>query len=45
MKDQYSNIGVGLLGHALSLKAGVPLEQPVKDSILNVLGMKIQELQ
>jgi serine-type D-Ala-D-Ala carboxypeptidase/endopeptidase len=39
VKDVYSNIGVGLLGHALSLKAGVPLEQLVKDRILNVLGM------
>jgi len=39
VKDEYSNFGVGLLGHALSLKAGVPLEQLVKDSILNILGM------
>jgi serine-type D-Ala-D-Ala carboxypeptidase/endopeptidase len=35
----YSNIGVGLLGHALSLKAGIPYEQLVRDRILNVLGM------
>ena len=39
VKDEYSNFGVGLLGYALSLKAGVPLEQPFKDGILNVLGM------
>ena len=30
---------MGLLGHALSLKAGVPLEQLIKDRILNILGM------
>lgn len=39
VKDEYSNFGVGLLGHALSLKAGVPLEQLIKDRILNILGM------
>ena len=36
---QYSTFGMGLLGHILSLKAGVPYEQLVKDRILNVLGM------
>jgi serine-type D-Ala-D-Ala carboxypeptidase/endopeptidase len=35
----YSDIGMGLLGHALSLKAGIPYEQLVRDRILNVLGM------
>jgi CubicO group peptidase (beta-lactamase class C family) len=35
----YSNLGVGLLGHALSQKAGIPYEQLVRDRILNVLGM------
>lgn len=35
----YSNFGAGILGHALSLKAGVPYEQLVRDRILNVLGM------
>jgi CubicO group peptidase (beta-lactamase class C family) len=35
----YSNLGVGLLGHALSLKAGIPYEQLIRDRILNVLGM------
>jgi len=39
VKDHYSNIGAGILGQALSLKAGVPLEQLFKDKIWNVLGM------
>ncbi|MGB7637904.1 MAG: serine hydrolase domain-containing protein [Nitrososphaeraceae archaeon] len=38
-KFQYSDFGLGLLGYILSLKAGVPYEQLVKDRILNVLGM------
>ncbi len=38
-KFQYSDLGLGLLGHILSLKAGVPYEQLIKDRILNVLGM------
>ena len=38
-KFQYSDLGLGLLGHVLSLKAGVPYEQLIKDRILNVLGM------
>jgi serine-type D-Ala-D-Ala carboxypeptidase/endopeptidase len=37
-KYEYS-FGLGLLGHILSLKAGVPYEQLVTDRILNVLGM------
>lgn len=36
---QYSSLGLGLLGHILSLKVGVPYEQLVKDRILDVLGM------
>jgi serine-type D-Ala-D-Ala carboxypeptidase/endopeptidase len=36
---QYSDFGLGLLGYILSLKAGVPYEQLVKDRILDVLGM------
>ncbi len=36
---EYSNFGSGLLGHILSVKAGVPYEQLVKDRILDVLGM------
>ena len=35
----YSNLGGGLLGHILSLKAGIPYEQLLRDRILNVLGM------
>jgi CubicO group peptidase (beta-lactamase class C family) len=35
----YNNLGLGLLGYVLSLKAGVPYGQLVKDRILNVLGM------
>ena len=35
----YSNLGVGLLGHAISLKAGIPYEQLLRDRILDVLGM------
>lgn len=38
-KASYSDIGMGLLGHILSLKAGVSFDQLVKDRILNVLGM------
>ncbi|HKO65312.1 MAG TPA: serine hydrolase domain-containing protein [Candidatus Nitrosocosmicus sp.] len=36
---KYSNIGMGMLGQALSLKMGVPLIQLIEDRILNVLGM------
>jgi len=39
VKDKYSNFGVGLLRHALSLKAGMPLDQLIKERILNVLEM------
>ena len=39
IEDIYSNIGAGLLGQALSLKAGVPIEQLLNDRIWNVLGM------
>jgi CubicO group peptidase (beta-lactamase class C family) len=35
----YSNLGADVLGHILSLKAGIPYEQLVRDRILNVLGM------
>src|SRR6476619_4569547 len=38
-KANYSDFGMGLLGHILSLRAGVPYAQLVKDRILNVLGM------
>ena len=36
---QYSNFGIGLLAHMLSVKTGVPYEQLVKHRILDVLGM------
>lgn len=36
---QYSNFGIGLLAHILSVKAGVSYEQLVKHRILDVLGM------
>jgi D-alanyl-D-alanine-carboxypeptidase/D-alanyl-D-alanine-endopeptidase len=39
VRYNYNNLGMGLLGHVLSLKAGVPYEQLVKDRILDVLGM------
>lgn len=35
----YSNFGVGLLGHILSLKANMPFENLVKERILKPLGM------
>lgn len=38
-KFEYSSFGIGLLGHILSLKAGIPYNQLVRDRILNVLGM------
>jgi D-alanyl-D-alanine-carboxypeptidase/D-alanyl-D-alanine-endopeptidase len=38
-KANYSDFGMGLLGHILSLRAGVPYTQLVKDRILSVLGM------
>ncbi|HEV2691239.1 MAG TPA: serine hydrolase, partial [Bryobacteraceae bacterium] len=38
-KYLYSNVGVGLLGHALSLKAGSSYEQMVRKRILEPLGM------
>jgi CubicO group peptidase (beta-lactamase class C family) len=39
VRYSYNNLGMGLLGHVLSLKAGVPYGELVKDRILNVLGM------
>lgn len=36
----YSNLGVGLLGHALSLRAGKSYEQLVTDRVLKPLAMK-----
>jgi CubicO group peptidase (beta-lactamase class C family) len=37
---EYSNLGVGLLGHALALKAGTSYENLVTRRILTPLGMK-----
>ena len=36
----YSNLGVGLLGHALALRAGKPYEQLLIERITGPLGMK-----
>jgi serine-type D-Ala-D-Ala carboxypeptidase/endopeptidase len=36
---EYSNLGVGLLGHALSLRAGMDYEAMVKAHVLGPLGM------
>ena len=36
---EYSNLGVGLLGHALALKAGTSYEELVKRRVLKPLGM------
>ena len=38
-KYEYSNLGVGLLGHALSLKAGMSYEELVRRRVLGPLGM------
>jgi serine-type D-Ala-D-Ala carboxypeptidase/endopeptidase len=38
-KADYSDIGMGLLGHILSLRTGVSYDQLVKDGILDVLAM------
>ncbi len=37
---EYSNLGVGLLGHALALRAGKPYETLVRERILQPLGME-----
>ncbi len=39
-KYEYSNLGMGLLGHILSLKAGTEYEQLITKRICDVLGMK-----
>ena len=36
---EYSNIGIGLLGHALALRAGVSYEDLLRRRILEPLGM------
>ncbi len=37
--QDYSNLGVGLLGHALELRAGMTYEQLVTEQLLRPLGM------
>ncbi|HEU4748769.1 MAG TPA: serine hydrolase domain-containing protein, partial [Gemmatimonadaceae bacterium] len=37
---EYSNLGVGLLGHALALRAGKSYEQLLRERILDPLNMK-----
>jgi serine-type D-Ala-D-Ala carboxypeptidase/endopeptidase len=37
---EYSNVGMGLLGHVLALKSGKPYEALVKERILVPLGMR-----
>ncbi|MGN6623857.1 MAG: serine hydrolase domain-containing protein [Candidatus Nitrosocosmicus sp.] len=39
LKAEYSDIGMGLLGHILSLRTGVSFDKLVKDRILDVLNM------
>jgi len=39
-KYEYSNLGVGLLGHALALKSGMSYEEMIRRRILEPLGMK-----
>lgn len=39
-KYEYSNLGVGLLGQALALKAGLSYEEMVRRRVLEPLGMK-----
>jgi len=39
-KYEYSNLGVGLLGHALALRAGMDYEALVTGRVLKPLGMK-----
>lgn len=36
---EYSNLGMGILGHVLALKSGKSYENLVKDRVLNPLGM------
>lgn len=42
---EYSNVGVGLLGHALSFAAGVSYEDAIRSRILEPLSMRDTTLQ
>ncbi len=44
-KTSYSNLGVGLLGHALERLAGKPYEELVRDTIFAPLGMNSSFVQ
>jgi CubicO group peptidase (beta-lactamase class C family) len=37
---EYSNLGVGLLGHVLALRAGKPYEALLRERVLDPLGMR-----
>jgi CubicO group peptidase (beta-lactamase class C family) len=37
--EAYSNLGAGLLGHALSLRAGMPFEELMAERVLRPLGL------
>jgi CubicO group peptidase (beta-lactamase class C family) len=37
---EYSNLGTGLLGHALGLKAGKPFDELLAERVLHPLGMR-----
>jgi serine-type D-Ala-D-Ala carboxypeptidase/endopeptidase len=39
VRYNYSDFGAGLLGYVLSIKAGIPYEELLKERILDVLGM------
>jgi CubicO group peptidase (beta-lactamase class C family) len=39
-KYEYSNLGMGLLGHALCLRAGKPYEALVRERVLDSLGLQ-----
>src|SRR5262245_40545413 len=43
-KHEYSNLGAGLLGHALSLRAGKPYEELIRQRILEPLRMTATSL-
>lgn len=42
---EYSNLGMGLLGHALALKAGTSYDALVEERVLRPLGMKDTKIE